>query len=175
MKNTKFTKPIYFLYQTVNTWEINNQQHHLNIMFRLTRHTTMDIKNIKILTLLCFVVFLVLYITKILCFILNCFLTGFWRDLFGELRVLHLFTLLCLDFQNPTQTHIICSDSRCLTPLSTIFQLYRVDQFYLLVDETGLPGENHRPVENWQTTQIMLIQKQNTLSEGFNIKRRYQI
>jgi hypothetical protein len=30
----------------------------------------------------------------------------------------------------------------CLTPLSTIFQLYRVCQFYL-VEETG---ENHRPV-----------------------------
>jgi len=39
----------------------------------------------------------------------------------------------------------------------------------LLVDETGLPGENHRPVASyWQTTQIMLIQKQTTLSEVFN-------
>jgi hypothetical protein len=32
----------------------------------------------------------------------------------------------------------------CLTPLSIIFQLYRCDQF-LLVAETGVPGENHRP------------------------------
>jgi hypothetical protein len=35
----------------------------------------------------------------------------------------------------------------CLMPLSTIFQLYCV----LLVEETGEPGENHRPVEShWQ-------------------------
>jgi hypothetical protein len=32
----------------------------------------------------------------------------------------------------------------CLTPLSTIFQLYRGSQFYL-VEENGIPGENHRP------------------------------
>jgi len=32
-------------------------------------------------------------------------------------------------------------------PLSTIFQLYRI-----LVEETGVPGENHRPVtSHWQT------------------------
>ena len=30
----------------------------------------------------------------------------------------------------------------CLTPLSTIFQLYRGSQFFL-VDETRVPGENH--------------------------------
>ena len=33
----------------------------------------------------------------------------------------------------------------CLMPLSTIFQLYRGGPF-LLVEETGGPGENHRPV-----------------------------
>jgi hypothetical protein len=33
---------------------------------------------------------------------------------------------------------------RCLTPLSTIFQLYRGT--VLLVGETGVPGENHYPV-----------------------------
>jgi hypothetical protein len=32
-----------------------------------------------------------------------------------------------------------------LTPLSTIFQLYRGCQF-LVVEETCVPGENYRPV-----------------------------
>ena len=31
-----------------------------------------------------------------------------------------------------------------LTPLSTIFQLYH--DVFLLVEETGVPGETHRPV-----------------------------
>jgi hypothetical protein len=39
----------------------------------------------------------------------------------------------------------------CLMPLSTIFQLYRGDQF-LLVEEIGVSGENNQPVTNhWQT------------------------
>jgi hypothetical protein len=40
----------------------------------------------------------------------------------------------------------------CLTPLSTIFQLYRGSHSVLLVEETGGPGENHRSVaSHWQT------------------------
>ena len=40
----------------------------------------------------------------------------------------------------------------CLKPLSTIFQLYRGGHTVLLMDETGVPGENHRPAKShWQT------------------------
>jgi hypothetical protein len=36
-----------------------------------------------------------------------------------------------------------------LTPLSAIFQLYYGDQI-LVVEEAGVPGENHQPWEsNW--------------------------
>jgi hypothetical protein len=50
-----------------------------------------------------------------------------------------------------------CSNSglglQCLMPLSTIFQLYRLSWLsILLVEETGVPGKNHRPaVSHWQT------------------------
>jgi hypothetical protein len=37
----------------------------------------------------------------------------------------------------------------CVTPLSTIFQLYRG---VLLVDETGVTGDNHRPVASHRQT-----------------------
>jgi hypothetical protein len=38
----------------------------------------------------------------------------------------------------------------CLTPISTIFQLSW--RSFLLLEETRVPGENHRPVEShWQT------------------------
>ena len=37
-------------------------------------------------------------------------------------------------------------------PLSTIYQLYRGGQFFLLEKETGVSGENHRPTAtHWQT------------------------
>jgi hypothetical protein len=43
--------------------------------------------------------------------------------------------------------HVI--KSTCLMPLSAIFELYHGDQF-LVVEEAGVPGENHRPWEsNW--------------------------
>jgi hypothetical protein len=39
----------------------------------------------------------------------------------------------------------------CLMSLSTIFQLYHGGLF-LLVEETGVPGENHPPVaSHWQS------------------------
>ena len=38
-----------------------------------------------------------------------------------------------------------------LTSLSTIFKLYRSDNFFL-VEETRLPGKNHRPVGSHRQT-----------------------
>jgi hypothetical protein len=41
-------------------------------------------------------------------------------------------------------------------PLSTIFQLYRGS--LLLVEETGIPGENHRPATSqWQTLSLNVV------------------
>ena len=37
------------------------------------------------------------------------------------------------------------------TPLSTIFQLYRGGQFYMF-EETGVTGENHRPIASHRQT-----------------------
>ena len=60
---------------------------------------------------------------------------------------------------------------RCLTPLSTIFQLYRWS--ILLVEETGVPGENHRPADNvintYTTSPIWLIVKDFILSQYNNL------
>ena len=44
----------------------------------------------------------------------------------------------------------------CLMPLSTIFQLYRGS--LLLVQETGVPGENHRPAtSHLQTLSLNVV------------------
>ena len=39
----------------------------------------------------------------------------------------------------------------CLTPHSTLFQLYRGSRFFG-VEETGVPGENHRPAASYRQT-----------------------
>jgi len=44
----------------------------------------------------------------------------------------------------------------CLTPLSTIFVLYRGGQF--MVEETGGPGDNHRPVgSHWEALSYNVV------------------
>jgi hypothetical protein len=49
------------------------------------------------------------------------------------------------------------------TPLSTIFLLYRGGQFYWTVEETDVPGENHRPGEsNWQALSINVVSSTTT-------------
>ena len=51
-----------------------------------------------------------------------------------------------------------------LTPLSTIFQLYHGDQF-LLVEKTGVLGENHWPVaSHWQTLSHIVVSSTPRLS-----------
>jgi hypothetical protein len=57
----------------------------------------------------------------------------------------------------------------CLTPLSTIFNSYHGDQFVLLVEETGVPRENHWPaVSHWQTLSHNVVSSTPRLS-GFEI------
>ena len=48
--------------------------------------------------------------------------------------------------------HGLVYDLWCLMTHSAIFQLYRGGQSEKLVEETGVPGENHRPAaSHWQT------------------------
>ena len=48
-----------------------------------------------------------------------------------------------------TDVRLLLIDFWCLTPLSAIFQLYQWRPV-LVVEETGVPGENHRPwASNW--------------------------
>ena len=53
----------------------------------------------------------------------------------------------------------------CSTPLSTIFQLYRS---VLLVEETGVPVENHRSVSShWQTLSYIVVLRTPCHEHGF--------
>ena len=48
-------------------------------------------------------------------------------------------------FDSLVATVLLYTSGLVLTPLSTTFQLYRGDSV-LLVEETGIPGENNRTV-----------------------------
>ena len=53
----------------------------------------------------------------------------------------------------------------CLAPLSATFQLYR-GGLVLLVEETGIPGENHRPTaSHWQTLSHYVVSSTPRLNE----------
>jgi hypothetical protein len=64
------------------------------------------------------------------------------------LQNFHYFGNGKFKFLNKVEVQVLGLGLWCLTPLSTIFQLlYYIIllQSVLLVDETGEPGENHRP------------------------------
>ena len=57
--------------------------------------------------------------------------------------------------------------------LSTIFQLYRGGQFSL-VEETGIPTENHRPVaSHWQTLSHNIVSNTPHHERGSNSQLPY--
>ena len=73
--------------------------------------------------------------------LITCTSPWFWFQLLKYL--IHNFTMLHQNDQTPNKFGLGLG-LLYLAPVSTIFQLYHGGQF-LLVEETGVPGENHRP------------------------------